>query len=154
MRQIALGLFKGQGITGTYSQVPIKRVKDYVRGGIWGGALEFWVSEKKTEIDTDNHNPNVVCVTYIFLWTLFNFWILQSTQLFFYLFCEICKWFRSDQYKLWYNEYEAFSHSSPHSEKTSLKIFKHYKLKPSFSIINDDKANLQKYFISCTYTRL
>ena len=25
--------------------------------------------------------------------------------------------------------------------KTSLKIFKHYKLKPSFSIIKDEKAN-------------
>ena len=26
------------------------------------------------------------------------------------------------------------------SEETSLKIFKHYKLKPSFSIIKDEKA--------------
>ena len=51
----------------------LKGSRTTLEGVSEGGALEFWVSEKKTEIDTDNHNPNVVCVTYIFLWTLFNF---------------------------------------------------------------------------------
>ena len=36
--------------------------------------------------------------------------------------------------------WKTFIFKAADSKKTSLKIFKHYKLKPSFSIIKDEKA--------------
>ena len=42
-------------------------------------------------------------------------------------------WFKTDMDSLWQNLCLA-------PDQTSLKIFKHYKLKPSFSIIKDEKT--------------
>ena len=39
-----------------------------------------------------------------------------------------------------YENWENIANSFKSKQKTSLKIFKHYKLKPSFSIIKDEKA--------------